>query len=267
MSDYDPSELLLVCDSVIEDGELTYDELYQLAEWLNSHREACAHWPGNLLVEPLQNAWADGKITKTEARQFARLLVQICKEAAKREVEQQAANATEMASQAARTFDLTRPNLPTIPFATSVKSRTTRTTFYDVDLNGPTCTCPDFRSYRSKLPTRHLTRCCKHIFDAYAQFEPPDGWPGWLDSFLGVRAVPHPHQKWRVITIGQGWLGMRTALVLISSAPNDWANVFAPENGLYDRYGYNVSKHRWAYEIEPPQSEKIRKAVVAFSRR
>ena len=30
MSDYDPSELLLVCDSIIEDGELTYDELYKL---------------------------------------------------------------------------------------------------------------------------------------------------------------------------------------------------------------------------------------------
>jgi hypothetical protein len=57
MSDYDPSELLLVCDSIIEDGELTYDELYQLAEWLNSHREACVHWPGSLLVEPLQRTW------------------------------------------------------------------------------------------------------------------------------------------------------------------------------------------------------------------
>ena len=58
MSDYDPSELLLVCDSIIEDGELTYDELYQLAEWLNGHREACVHWPGSLLVEPLQRTWA-----------------------------------------------------------------------------------------------------------------------------------------------------------------------------------------------------------------
>ena len=61
MSGYDPSELLLVCDSIIEDGELAYDELYQLAEWLNSHREACVHWPGSLLVEPLQRTWADGK--------------------------------------------------------------------------------------------------------------------------------------------------------------------------------------------------------------
>ena len=62
MSSYDPSELLLVCDSIIEDDELTYDELYQLAEWLNSHREACVHWPGSLLVEPLQRTvgrWQD----------------------------------------------------------------------------------------------------------------------------------------------------------------------------------------------------------------
>ena len=53
----------------MEDAHLTYDELYKMAEWLNNHHEACFHWPGNLLLEPLQKAWADGKITKTEARQ------------------------------------------------------------------------------------------------------------------------------------------------------------------------------------------------------
>ena len=50
MSDYDPNELLLICDSIIEDGELTYEELYQLAEWLNSHQEACLLWPGRAFV-------------------------------------------------------------------------------------------------------------------------------------------------------------------------------------------------------------------------
>jgi hypothetical protein len=40
MSHYDPTELLLVCGSIIEDGELTYDELYRLADWLNNHHEA-----------------------------------------------------------------------------------------------------------------------------------------------------------------------------------------------------------------------------------
>jgi hypothetical protein len=37
MSDYDPGELLLVCESIIEGGELTYDEVYHLADWLNNH--------------------------------------------------------------------------------------------------------------------------------------------------------------------------------------------------------------------------------------
>ena len=65
-----------------------------------------------MLVEPLQKAWADGKITQTESRQLARLLLQIRKEAAKREVDQLAAQAVETASQTVQTFDLSRAKLP-----------------------------------------------------------------------------------------------------------------------------------------------------------
>jgi hypothetical protein len=98
MSDHETSELLALCETILEDGELSYDELYKLAEWLNDHREACLHWPGNLLVAPLQNAWTDGKITKTEARQVSRVILQIRKEAAKRAVEEAFAQAVELAS-------------------------------------------------------------------------------------------------------------------------------------------------------------------------
>jgi hypothetical protein len=117
MSDHHTKELLTLCESILEDGELTYDELSKLAEWLNDHREACFHWPGNLLVAPLQNAWADGKITKTEARQVSRVMLQIRKEAAKGGAEEAFAQAVEIASEAARSFDLTRPDLPAIPFS------------------------------------------------------------------------------------------------------------------------------------------------------
>ena len=199
MSDCDPNELLLICDSIIEDGELTYAELYQLAEWLNRHQEACLHRPGNLLVELLRKAWADGKTTKTEARQLARLLI-------------------EFASQTARTFDLSRPKLPAIPFSTRIRSHTTRGVFYEVDLGVPTCTCPDFSSIRHRLPTGHLTRCCKHIFGAYAQLEPSEGWPGWLRSFLGLAWAPHPKQEWDVLSIRQGGL-VCTSLQHLCSFP------------------------------------------------
>jgi hypothetical protein len=36
---------------------------------------------------------------------------------------------------------------------------------------------------------------------------------------------------------------------------------FTSDNGNYDCYGYDLSKDRWAYEIESPNSERIREAV------
>ena len=236
--------------------------------WLNgstSIEKRLSNGPGNLLVAPLQNAWADGKITKTEARQLARVILQICKEAAKREKAD--SQAVEIASEAARRFDLTRPELPVILFSTRVRSQTKRSDFYEVELKGPTCTCPDFRSFRHRLRERHLTRCCKHILDAYAQLKPSGGWPGWLGAFLALSWTPHPRQNWQVLSIGQGWLTFRRPeLVLISSAPNGWANVFAPYDGYYDSYGYNVIEDRWAYGIEPPASERIKKGILSFQK-
>ena len=46
------------------------------------------NWPGSsLLAAPLQKAWGDGKITKTEARQVARIIIEVRKEAAKRDAD------------------------------------------------------------------------------------------------------------------------------------------------------------------------------------
>lgn len=235
-----------------------------------------AHWPGNLLVAPLQKAWADGKITKTEARQLARVILEIRKEAAqheadaaaKRDAEETFVRAAETASEAAHTFDLTTATLPTIPFSTRVKSYTKRGAFYEVNLSGPTCTCPDFRSFRNRLSAGHLTRCCKHVFRAYARLKPRDGWPGWLGAFLDFSWPPDPRQEWSVLPIRQGWLTFqRPHLVLICSAPNRWANIFAPDSGRYDRYGYNVIEDRWAYGIEPPACQKIREGILKLHKR
>ena len=103
------------------------------------------NWPGSsLLAAPLQKAWGDGKITKTEARQLARVILEIRKEAAKREAEEAFVRAAETASEAAHTFDLTSPSLPTIPFSTRVKSHTKRGAFYEVNLSGPNLHVPRF---------------------------------------------------------------------------------------------------------------------------
>ena len=95
--------------------------------------------------------------------------------------------------------------------------------------------------------------------------EPRDRWPGWLGAFLDSSWPPHPRQEWLVLSIRHDWLTFqRPHMVLISSAPKRWANVFAFDKGRYDRYGYNVAEDRWAYEIEPPASEKIRRAALKF---
>ena len=53
-----------MCETILKDGELTYDELYKIAEWLTENREAYTVGQPILLVAP-SKAWADGKVTKT----------------------------------------------------------------------------------------------------------------------------------------------------------------------------------------------------------
>lgn len=260
MNEYDPSELVGVCEAILEDGELSGEEIYRLAEWLNDHREACLHWPGELLVGPLQEVWADGKVTKTEMRQIGKVLVRIRKEWAKRQADAAFQQAADFANQIAATIDLSQPFLPLIPYVMRVKSHTDRSVLYDVDLSGPLCTCPDWRSNRRKLAPGHLTRCCKHVFDAYDRIEPEAGWPGWLGAFFDLAWSPHPRHEWMVFCAGR-------ELVLASTAPTGWANVFAHEGTTYDRFGYNVFEDRWSYGIEPSQASHIRETILTATNR
>lgn len=255
MSNYDPTELISVCESILEDGEINGEELYYLADWLNQHPEACVQWPGNLLVSPLQDSWADGKITKTELRQISRLLVKIYKEWGKLQAYAAIEQASETVAKNIPFIDLTLPRVPAIPIVLPVKSHTEKRTVYMVDLSTTSCTCPDWRSRRDSLPHHHLSRCCKHVFDAVGHFEPCDGWPGWLGAFLDLSWPAHPNQDWMVFRVGP-------SLVLASTAPSGWANVYAEEDSAYDRYGFNVLEDRWAYGIEPRGSHLIRRAIL-----
>jgi hypothetical protein len=178
----------------------------------------------------------------------------------KKQAERAFADAAEIAVVALQLFDLSQPRLPIIPFVSKIKSHSQKGKVYEVNLAATTCTCPDWRNFRHRHPEQHLTCCCKHVFDAYNQFEPPTKWPGWLRAFFELASPPHPKQQWAVLNVDQD-------LVLVSSAPNGWANVFASDRGPYDRYGYSVIENRWAYGIAPPNERRIEKAVLAFTAR
>jgi hypothetical protein len=258
MSAYDPSDLMALCETILEDGELSGREVYRLSQWLNENREACRHWPGNLLIAPLQNAWADGKLTTAELQEIGRLLVKIHKEWIV-DAAESLEPAPPIAPEFFKNIDLSRPLLPLIPWTTRTKSRGGDSTGYEVDLNKPSCTCPDWQRDRSQLPVGHLSRCCRHVLFAYSRVHPPTGWPGWMQAFLGHQWTPHPRKQWMVIDL-------RHCLVLASTAPVDWADVFAPHEGEYERFGYHMIEDRWAYGNEPIDRDYIRNRIITATR-
>ena len=251
---YDPSELISVCGAIIEDGELSGDEIYGLAEWLNNHREACFHWPGDLLVQPLQDVWADGKINKTELRTISRVLLRIRKEWGKLQKQEAAERMKEFIATTAMNFDPRYAQLPSVPLVLQIKSQSEKGLKYQVDLSEPSCTCPDWLGGRRNISVGSLTRCCKHILTAFIQIEPDCGWPGWLGAFFNSGWPPHPHQSWSVLSLGRSY-------ALISSPAKGWANAFVKGNEGYDRFGYNIEERRWSYGIAPPGCRAIAKLL------
>ncbi len=254
MEAYDPTELLVICESILEDGEISGDELYNLAAWLNEHREACFHWPGNVLVGPLQEVWADGKVTKTEMRKIGRLLLRIQRNWARTQSEALIERVAKLANDIIG-LDHNEPWIPPLPIQIRVNSLTAKGVQYEVNLNGPSCTCPDWVTQRSGLPQGHLNRCCKHVLDALSQIKSDEDWPGWLVAFIDSAYPPHPQHRWKTLKVGG-------QVVLISSAPAGWANVYAEEDENGDsRFGYNIRERRWAYGAEPLRSGPIRRAI------
>jgi hypothetical protein len=43
MTEYDPTDLVSLCASILDDCEVTSDEAHELADWLNNHPGAGRH--------------------------------------------------------------------------------------------------------------------------------------------------------------------------------------------------------------------------------
>jgi hypothetical protein len=257
MSEFDPSDLMAVCEAILEDGELSGREVYRLCQWLNDNREATQHWPGNLLVQPLQRAWADGELTTDELQEVGRLLLRIHADWSERYHETNEP-VPEFAPDLFKSIDLRLPRLLLLPWVTRVCTDAAGTCVH-VDLNGPSCTCPEWQTNRSSLPAGHLSRCCRHVLSAYGRVKPTAGWPGWMRAFLAYRWTPHPLKNWIIVDVDG-------VPVLASTAPVDWADVFAPDGGEYERFGYHIREDRWAYGSLPAGGDLIRRRIVAATR-
>jgi len=256
MNENESFELIALCEEILDDEEVTVDEVCRLGDWLAAREEARRTWPGEVLAAPVQEALLDRKVNKAEIRRVSGLLRRVQKEWVKRREELVQQAAIERAASAASSIDLSLALLPSIPVTLRVKSHSEETVMYDVDLSGPSCNCPDWRGARSQLPKGSLTRCCKHVLDAFGRLTPAGGWPGWLGAFLEQGWKPHPGKRWFILRLGSHF-------GLSSVGGNDWSDVFSVVGGGYQRFGYNIAEQRWSYGNDPPQADEIAKAILS----
>jgi len=153
MNEDESAELLALCEAILEDDEVSVDEIRQLGRWLAEHEGARRSWPGEVLAQPIQHVLLDDYVSKAELKRISVLLRRVQKE---------------------------------VPVTFHVMSRSERGVMYDVDLTGPSCNCPDWRT-RSALAPGDLTRCCKHVRPGSANGA--ESWVRYDDSSDGSRTT------------------------------------------------------------------------------
>jgi hypothetical protein len=255
---FESPELIALCASVLSDGEVSADEAYSLAEWLNKHPEAAQNWPGSELVKVLQELWADRAVVSRELHRLARVLTSVQREWARHPETNICATSNHSV------IDLSQLKIDEVRLASfnakfSVPSQSEPSRFYEVDLNGPSCTCPDWCTWRSNLPVGDLTRCCKHILSVYARLVRPAKTDNWLLAFIANAWPAHPGTSWHLMTVESG------KVLFCSASARGWSNVFAMADGSYTRFGYNVEEERWAYGVEPLFANAIAAAITSLS--
>jgi hypothetical protein len=238
-------DLVQRCDAILASGEISENDAYDLADWLNRNDEACRCWPGEVLISELKQIWADAKVTKTELRKLTAVLRSIHKQWTVTVRDEKRREADLFVQQLASSMPPLVAEMPLVPIELAIRSHSDLSLFYNVDLSGPTCDCPDWRGYRGNLPTGHLTRCCKHVFDAFATLVPNGLWGGWIGAFIHVGCPAYPGTEWKVIDVnGCMWLAS------IPERTSGWMNFYTEEE-CFEKFGYSVDEGRWSYLNEP----------------
>jgi hypothetical protein len=230
------------------DGELSGDEVWCLASWLNKQpKDICGAWPANILIPLLQNVFEDGEVTVEEMRAIAEALVQIEQEWLTRFALKEE-NFDEI-PQSDQSPTSGSPSLPVVSYVGNVES-SSGAGEYEVNLANHSCTCPDWVGKRRSTPAQDYRRLCKHMAQLFHTLE-----LGTETSDLAFEAfiIDHasrgkgtfPRDEWTVETVN----GKRVLYGHSPGAP--WVNVFAPRGDSYERFGFNKDEKRWSYGESP----------------
>ncbi|MDQ6913584.1 MAG: hypothetical protein M3128_12005 [Verrucomicrobiota bacterium] len=240
-----------LCAAILDDGEVTAAEAYRITEWLNAHPDVVSAFPTQELIEPLRRIWKDGVANRRELERLARLIVRLQRTGSDDPAQlNETDNTIELPFFAA--LEAGVPRLPRIQVRRQIET-------YEVNLDGPSCSCSNWSAQRSQLPIGHLTRCCQHIFLAYAQLPQITAANDWLASYFELGWPVTPPTEWELVAIDK-------EKVLISTASDKgWANVFAKDEKLYKRFNYHLKEHRWAYDSVPRWEWVITDAIRSLT--
>jgi sulfite reductase alpha subunit-like flavoprotein len=216
-------DFIRVCNNITLDGQITGDEVYHLAQWLNDHLELCEEWPCNLIFEPLHKVWEDGKVDEAELALVGRILVEIERQWAQR-------HGSKPATARAATLDDRVPTTQALAPEPSVHP-VVRLPAWELDYD----------------PAKPHNRVHPPIH--------PIAW----EILTNARSRGNGTDPLLHYTLAH----VDGAEVLLGYKGGDWVEVYAKNgDDHYQRFGFNLGLERWSYSVAP-EAEYLISAVIA----
>jgi hypothetical protein len=239
-------------------GELSTDEVWKLAEWLNQQPDKIVNsWPAKPLVSALQTAFADKNLSHTELEELANTILAIEELWVETFPQSRDGPRAEVAVTPSAVIDELKPQAPAIPIKAEMPADGRSDTF-TVDLQHHTCNCPDWEENRVAFPEGDYRRCCVHLTRAYHGLV-AQGQEGLRRDPLFVAFIEEQSRRNRGAEVDIVWrlAVVNGTRVLYGASPaSEWVNVFAPDEegeGEIKRFGFSRRKKRWSYGERPRQ--------------
>ncbi|MGB0578698.1 MAG: hypothetical protein ACPGVU_03250 [Limisphaerales bacterium] len=243
---------------ITSDGELSMEEIFDLAHYLNDHEAAQNKWLGIRLWRQIERIFEDGEVSEHEHKHLGDIIV---------EIEEACAGVVTGATNIEQRADLsdivtTELKLPVLIQTKVIAPEGDDEKGYSVDLRNHSCTCQDWFARHKLLPAGSFGRACKHIIGALAQAR-EDGepitkqWEKYAGRFvtklqlLNLGADPLEH--WHHIAYEEG-----AKRCFLGWGKTEWASVFCKgSEGEFERFGFNLEDERWSYGAVPPDAAII----------
>jgi len=253
MNEEPHSQTLRVIRRITADSVLEIAEVLDLARFLNDHREARHSWPGAVLWKTLESVLEDGEISEEELVALGKMLEDIEAECVEVETPEDGSNPGAVTPRAQAAVGSVDAIGFTIPESVSGSSmQTERGRLHAGNLAGPSCDCEEWVNQRAKLPERHPGRICRHVANALRERLQVTRGDGWSPAFRGmVEEVADlfrgtvPDAEWRELRVNE-------RDYLLALAGDDWAHVYGPNAaGAYERFSYRRKTRRWFFGASP----------------